>query len=173
MKQCPNCNREYSDATLEFCLEDGSRLVSPSGNFLPQTIIMPTTSSVLPTENINSPLQKAQQTIDINKVKTTVQAKSQAVKENVVKQSIKVLEILPIIISLAHNYWQWLYVNNQNSSELMSFIISIHFLIWLFLLTVGAISSLIAIKYCQNKGFAYTGLVILAINFILFLVPKR
>ena len=91
MKRCPNCNREYTDGSLEFCLEDGSRLVSPTGNFLPQTIVMPTTSSVLPTENINSPLQKARQTIDINKVKTTVQEKSQAVKENVVKQSFKVV----------------------------------------------------------------------------------
>ena len=173
MKRCPNCNREYSDASLEFCLEDGSRLVSSLGTSLPQTIILPNTSPVLPTEKINIPLQKAPQTIDINKVKTTVQEKSQAVKENVVNKSIKVLEVLPIIISLAHNYWQWLYVTNQNSSDLMSFIISTHFLVWLFLLIVGAIFSLIAIKYGQNKGFAYTSLVILAINFILFLVPRR
>jgi pimeloyl-ACP methyl ester carboxylesterase len=28
MKQCPDCKRTYSDETLNFCLDDGSRLVS-------------------------------------------------------------------------------------------------------------------------------------------------
>lgn len=28
MKQCPKCKRSYADATLNFCLEDGSALVS-------------------------------------------------------------------------------------------------------------------------------------------------
>ena len=173
MKRCPNCNREYTDGSLEFCLEDGSRLVSTQGTSLPQTVLLPNTTPILPTENINAPLQTSPQTIDINKVKTSVQARSQAVKKSVVHQSFKVLEVLPIVISLAHNYWQWLYVTNQTSSDLMSFIISVHFLVWLLLLILGIVFSLIAIKYCLNKGFAYTSLVILAINFILFLVPKR
>ncbi len=28
MKQCPHCNRDYSDDALSFCLEDGTRLVA-------------------------------------------------------------------------------------------------------------------------------------------------
>ncbi len=30
MKRCPNCNRTYTDDTLSFCLEDGTRLLSVS-----------------------------------------------------------------------------------------------------------------------------------------------
>ncbi len=37
----------------------------------------------------------------------------------------------------------------------------------------GAITGLIAVKRCRNKGFVFAGLVILSINLILFLVPKR
>src|SRR2546421_10411881 len=29
MKRCPQCNREYSDDTLRFCLEDGTPLADP------------------------------------------------------------------------------------------------------------------------------------------------
>lgn len=31
MKRCPSCNRTYADASLNFCLEDGTPLVSDSG----------------------------------------------------------------------------------------------------------------------------------------------
>lgn len=31
MKRCPSCNRTYTDASLNFCLEDGTPLVSDSG----------------------------------------------------------------------------------------------------------------------------------------------
>jgi hypothetical protein len=44
---------------------------------------------------------------------------------------------------------------------------------WLLLLITGGATGLLAVKYGRNKGFAYTSLVILAINLLLFLVPKR
>src|ERR1044071_5577361 len=28
MKSCPNCNRTYTDASLNFCLEDGTPLIT-------------------------------------------------------------------------------------------------------------------------------------------------
>jgi hypothetical protein len=173
MKRCPKCNLEYDDNTLEFCLEDGSRLFSEHGKTLPQTVVMPRSTLDATIETAGLHNQNIPKTVDMSNVKSTVQEKGQVLKQTVVHQSFKVLEILPIIISLAHNYWQWLYVNNQPSSDIMSFIISVHFLVWLILLIAGAILSIVAIKYCQNKGFAYTSLVILAINFILFLVPRR
>ena len=173
MKYCPQCNQKYSDNTLEFCLEDGSRLTSDSGDSVPPTLVIPnnTLDSTIETPNLHH--QNVPPTVKFNDAKTTVQNKGEVIKQKVVHQSFKVLEILPIIISLAHNYWQWLYVSNQHSSDLMSFIISIPFLVWIVLLIAGAILSLVALKYCENKGFAYTSLVVLAINFILFLVPKR
>lgn len=173
MKRCPNCNHTYSDNTLEFCLEDGSRLISAQGISVPQTVALPKPSVLQNDPTINLPHQNIPKTIEISEAKSTIQNKGEVIKQKVVHQSFKILEILPIIISLAHNYWQWLYVNNQSSSDMMTFIISVHFLVWFLLLISGAVLSLIALKYCQNKGFAYTSLVILAINFILFLVPKR
>jgi len=128
------------------------------------------TSSI---ETVNLPQATIPQTIEIGAAKSTIQNKGEAIKQTVVHQSFKVLEISPIVLSLAHNYWQWLYVSNQSSAGILDFITSVHFLLWLLLLLTASVVSLVGIKYSQNKGFAYTSLVILAINFILFLVPKR
>lgn len=173
MKRCPKCSREYDDNTLEFCLEDGARLLLQTGSSPSPTIAIPYPPRSSSIETVNLPNQNIPPTVEISNAKPTVQSKGEALKKTVVSKSFKVLETLPIIISLAHNYWQWLYVNNQGGSDLAGFITSAHFLIWLLLLLTGAIFSLLAIKYCQNKGFAYTSVVILAINLILFLVPRR
>lgn len=49
MKQCPRCNRNYSDETISFCLEDGERLVKkydPDATMInpypPQPVVPPT-----------------------------------------------------------------------------------------------------------------------------------
>ncbi|MFN2501807.1 MAG: hypothetical protein ABR530_07335 [Pyrinomonadaceae bacterium] len=39
MKRCPKCRRDYSDETMNFCLEDGSRLVSASGSENPTVFL--------------------------------------------------------------------------------------------------------------------------------------
>ena len=41
MKRCPKCNRQYTDETLRFCLEDGSPLFSAHDSNAPATEIMP------------------------------------------------------------------------------------------------------------------------------------
>src|SRR5437016_10320110 len=41
MKRCPKCNRQYTDETLRFCLEDGSPLFSAHDSEAPPTEIMP------------------------------------------------------------------------------------------------------------------------------------
>jgi hypothetical protein len=82
------------------------------------------------------------------------------------------LEITPIIISLAHNWWQWVYLNKQDYLTFTSYVSSANFLVWLLLLVAGASVGMLVLKLCQNKSCAYTGLVILAINLLLFLVPK-
>ena len=95
------------------------------------------------------------------------------IKEKITYQGFKVIEIAPIVLSLTHNYWQWLYLNKTNYPDTLSFLTSSHFVIWLLLLTSGAISSFIALKYGRNKGFAIASLVILAINLLLSIVPNK
>src|SRR5688572_20549952 len=44
MKQCPECKRTYGDETLNFCLDDGSRLSSSSEDF--PTAIFPSNREI-------------------------------------------------------------------------------------------------------------------------------
>ena len=160
MKSCPKCNREYSDRTLEFCLEDGARLVSPILAKTSEETVVLNNSEVLPNFETN-PLEP---------VKTT---KVQELKEKAVDRGYKVLEIAPIVFALFHNYWQWLYADKQSTYNIGEFLLSVNFVVWLLLLLVGTGFSLAAIKLTHNKGFAITSLIILAINFLLFIVPRR
>lgn len=160
MKKCPKCRREYSDGTLEFCLEDGARLISPIlTKTSEETVVLPNTE-VLPNFETN-PIEPA---------KTT---KVQELKEKAVNRGYKVLEIAPIVFALIHNYWQWLYVDKQRFSTVAEFILSANFIVWLLFLLIGAIVSIFALKLAKNKGFAITSLIILAINLLLFIVPRR
>src|SRR3954471_5354676 len=38
MRKCPECNRVYSDETLNYCLEDGAALITPVE---PDTALLP------------------------------------------------------------------------------------------------------------------------------------
>ena len=41
MKRCPKCNREFTDDSLRFCLEDGTPLISVSREPPPPTEMLP------------------------------------------------------------------------------------------------------------------------------------
>jgi hypothetical protein len=41
MKFCPKCNQTYTDATLNFCLNDGSQLTEMNNQQAPPTVFMP------------------------------------------------------------------------------------------------------------------------------------
>ncbi len=182
MKRCPQCRVDYFDNALEFCLEDGAKLVN-STNFVDEkpTITQPNKPNQTTAKTVNFPFSNASETLEfsgpspkhIQTISPSETLKSNLIKENLTLQSHKVLEIAPIFISLAHNWWQWIYLNNQYYSSISSFLISANFLMWLLLLIAGAGVSLLAIKRSPNKAFAFTSLVILSINLILFLVPKR
>jgi magnesium-transporting ATPase (P-type) len=160
MKKCPKCNREYSDRTLEYCLEDGARLVSPVlTKTSEETVVLPNTE-VLPNFETN-PIEPAKAT------------KVQELKEKAVDQGYKVLEIIPIVFALIHNYWQWLYLDKQRFSTVGEFLLSVNFVVWLLFLLVGTGLSIFAIKLSKNKGFAVTSLIILAINLLLIIIPRR
>lgn len=160
MKKCPKCRREYADKTLEFCLEDGARLVSSIvTKTSEQTVVLPNTE-ILPNFETN-PIEPA---------KTT---KVQELKEKAVDRGYKILEIAPIVLALIHNYWQWLYVDKEKFHTIGEFLLSVNFIVWLILLLIGIGLSFSTVKFGRNKGFAITSLIILAINLLLFIVPRR
>ena len=175
MKYCPNCKIEYFDKSIEFCLEDGMRLVSKSAQeseFSDITKVKqldPTTD-----KTVTLPYKTAAKTIEFGGA-TKLDSASQTIlfKDKISQQSNKALEITPFAIALAHNWWQWIYLNNQYYSSFTSYFLSANFLMWLLLLLMAAISGLYSLKRSINKGFAIASLVILSINLILFLVPKR
>lgn len=173
MKRCPKCNTDYFDNMLEFCLEDGAKLISINET---STKLKSSQSNPIISETSNFPDDF--ETLDLRAATQTKQSplttlKTDTLKQRATQKGYKILEISPIIFSLMHNWWQWLYLNNQNFSSFTNFLISFEFLIWFFLLVIGIVIGLFSLKFCERKGFAYTSLIIFSINFLLFLVPKR
>ncbi|MBA3632858.1 MAG: hypothetical protein H0W58_08640 [Acidobacteria bacterium] len=166
MKCCPKCNVDYLDNTLEFCLEDGTRLILSAKNnpANAKTAVLNNFTKQSPIE-FETSNETILQNKDTNKLTN--------IKEKVTYQGFKIIEVAPIVLALTHNYWQWLYLNELNYNDTISFLTSSSFIIWLLLLISGAISSIIALKYGKNKGFAITSLVILAINLLLSIVPNK
>ena len=197
MKRCPKCHLDYIDNSLEFCLEDGSRLLAISAvpvKEIPTYSRQPAATDEKTVSFNNPPPETAAATAaqqpflrvagrpasnlpnqlrpeDLKQVEAGGQDLS--TPEAISRQAGKALEIAPIFLSLAHNWWQWIYLNDQYYPLLAAFLLSANFLMWLLLLATGAAAGLLALKFGRNKGFAYAGLVILAINLLLFLVPKR
>ena len=184
MKLCPKCNLNYSDDTLEYCLEDGTRLIFRD---LPETptLVRPNTTNVADVPTINLPLVNQEQNIHTNQLSEAATASVGVAAEETSLANLsdertaasapssKILEIAPVVVSLAHNWWQWVYLNNQYYYSFGSYVLSANFLMWLLLLAAGAVLGLFVLKRGSNKSFAILGLVILAINLLLFLVPKR
>lgn len=174
MKRCPKCNADYFDNMLEFCLEDGTRLIFASqqsgvttARSIPQT---PTVGrQPAPLSNLNS-----EETVVIRNTGETGPANTDRPLQNEERsQTAKILETAPIGLALAHNWWQWLYLEKQYVSSITEYILSANFLMWLLLLVSGILVSLLAVKHSKHKTLGIIGLVALAINLILFLVPRR
>ena len=178
MKQCPKCQIKYYDETLAFCLDDGSKLKKidrinsetlTATSFKPKNEITQaeTVQFNKPAEHNYPDLTGAN--IIVNKGSSL---KKENFKRNAVHSTHKFLEISPIVLALAHNFWQWLYLYKEPVYEVSSFLISYNFLVWLFLLLSGLMFGIFSLKYSKSKGFAITALVVMAINVILSIVPK-
>jgi hypothetical protein len=167
MKRCPKCNVDYFDNVLEFCLEDGTRLIAN-----PSVITKERIPNTIPAETVA--FERGSMPIGFQGTPVPDKVK-EIVPETIIQSPSvsKTLEVAPIVLALAHNWWQWLYLENQYVSSIASYLLSANFLMWLVLLSAGVGISLTALKRLQNKAFAYISLVILAINLILFLVPRR
>lgn len=160
---------------LDFCLDDGERLLALKQKDTDFNEVSPTQAKTIAlNNNLNHTLFVPQdiKTELQNEQHTELQNKSERIKQKVTLQWLKTLEIVPIILALAHNYWQWLYLARKNYYDFSSFFFSLDFLIWLILLITGSVLGIISLKYNERKGFAITSLVILAINVILSMVPK-
>ena len=115
MKRCPQCNIEYFDTTLEFCLEDGTRLISiPSYETETPTVTQSNKPNPATEKTLHLPFSSPAETLELsgaNPVQTIRQ--TNLIKEKVAQESNSVLQIAPFIIALAHNWWQWIYLNSQ------------------------------------------------------------
>ena len=178
MKICGQCKKNYYDETLEFCLDDGSRLSKiddKNDEVLTATSIKSRaeyTQAATVAFNNQPNLQKSELPVTEPEILKTITQKKENLKKNVADTSLKFLEVSPIVIALAHNYWQWLYLHRGSTGQLTDFFISYNFIVWILLFSSGLIFGIFSLKYSNNKGFAITSLVILAINLILSIVPK-
>lgn len=178
MKICSQCNKNYYDETLEFCLDDGSRLskIDAKNNEVLTATSIKQKPEYTQAETIAFERQTNPQTDRFNaaepEILKTIAQKKENLKKNVADTSHKFLENFPIVIALAHNYWQWLYLFRESRNQLSDFFTSYNFIVWILLLISGLIFGFFSLKYSKNKGFAITSLVILAINLILSIVPK-
>ena len=166
MKRCPRCNADYFDNMLEYCLEDGAKL------FL-ATVPNVATGTREPASGLGAagPLVTAptsEPTVVLNKPES-VDAKV----ENTLADTSLLVTIAPTIVALAHNWWQWVYLEKQHVYSLTDYLLSANFVMWLLLLAAGILSGLYGLKHSKNRSYALIGLVVLAINLILFLVPRR
>lgn len=177
MKRCPKCNVDYFDNMLEFCLEDGTKLLvvsETSGGSAAKTGAAPARSTVEETISMQAPIvPPAPQPLEKPEIETVVTRGLVQEAQPDRSNSTRALEIAPVVVALMHNWWQWLYLENQYVSSIASYVFSANFLMWVVLLGAGIALSLRALKSLQDKAFAYISLVILAINLLLFLVPRK
>jgi len=178
MRKCPQCQAAYFDEMLEFCLEDGSKLtvVSNSGATKTEPVVRDQKNVETMFFDASAGIPKTVEVKD--SAATAIQSpasetKPLSLKENAVEKGSRALEIGTIVFALAHNWWQWLYVDRQNYGSIANFLFSADFLIWFLLLLAGTVAGLLTLKLSRRKGMAYVGLVILAINFLLLLVPRK
>ncbi len=166
MKSCPRCNAEYFDNQLEFCLDDGTRLRAGAPAH-ERTSVLDRTG---PAEAFGGPLYKSQETVVIGPKKEAGPAVPQ---DFVTANATGLSENAALVLALLHNWWQWIYIEKVYISSYTEFLLSANFLMWLLLLSAGAAVSIYSIKVSKNKTLAIISLVTLAINLILFLVPRR
>lgn len=178
MKKCPQCQADYFDEMLEFCLEDGAKLTFvKSTATAADTKVFKTAQNSIETAFFDARAE-VPKTVNVNEAARTNallpdETKLTSLKQNAVEKGYRALEIGTLVFALAHNWWQWLYVDRQSYGSISNFLFSVEFLLWFLTLLAGTVLGLLTLKFSQRKALAYVGLVILAVNFLLLLVPRR
>jgi len=180
MKKCPQCQSDYFDDMLEFCLEDGTKLnVVGDRATTAQTRVFERNQNSIETMFANQSGGEVPQTVAAKNSATVNQAAANrtetttSLKEKAVEKGSHALEIGTLVFALAHNWWQWVYVDRQSYGSISGFLFSVEFLLWFLTLLAGTVLGLLTLKFSQRKTLAYVGLIILAVNFLLMLVPRR
>lgn len=168
MKRCPKCNADYFDNMLEFCLEDGTKLI-----FAPQSAVSAPPTVAAETHRTPGPIAHnlSEETVVIPaERKQPADRADQAPRQS---SNLHVLERAAVGFALAHNWWQWLYLEKAYVYSVADYLLSANFLMWLLLLAAGIVTGMYAVKQSRDKTLGIIGLVIVAINLILFVVPRR
>ncbi len=176
MKKCPQCQTGYFDEMIEFCLEDGAKLAVVNSPTTAETKSFVTDQKSIETVFFDG---RAELPKTINSSATVVQPAAAvteqplSLKQKTVEKGYRALEIGTLVLALAHNWWQWVYVDRQSDGSIGNFLLSANFLVWFLLLAAGTTLGVSSLKFSRRKDLAYAGLVILAINFLLLLVPRK
>jgi hypothetical protein len=179
MKKCPQCQAAYYDETLVFCLEDGAKLAVVSSPTTAETKSFITDQKSIETVFFDASAELPK-TVKLNdsdttKIQQTTGETEQplSLKQKTVEKGYRALEIGTLVFALAHNWWQWLYLDRQSYGSIGNFLFSANFLVWFLLLAAGTTSGILSLKLSRKKDLAYAGLIILEINFLLLLVPRK
>jgi hypothetical protein len=176
MKSCPKCRADYFDEMLEFCLEDGAKLTVVSRSAA--TVTKPRASDPKSADTVSFDARAdLPKTVAVNEAATLnvppAAETKPTLKQKTVERGYRTMEIGTLALALAHNWWQWLYIERQSYGTISNFLFSAEFLIWILLLAAGTTSGLLTVKFSRKKELAYVGLIILAVNFLFLLVPKK
>lgn len=166
MKRCPKCKADYFDNLLEFCLEDGTRLA-----FAPQSAVATAPGITAVTGGAPIAERPSQETVVIPSDRKAALSAEPA--ENTSTPAVRVIERAAVGLALTHNWWQWLYLEKAYVYSIADYLLSANFLMWLLLLCSGLGAGVYSFRQSRDKTFAVISLVTLAINLILFLVPRR
>ena len=166
MKRCPKCNADYFDNMLEYCLEDGAKLYVASG-----ARVAADTREQTSAVGAAGPL--APPTSEPTVVISNAQNEKTDIAVGRDANTSFGIALTPLIVALAHNWWQWVYLEKQYVYSITDYLLSANFILWLLLLIGGALSGFYVFRNYRDRTYALIGLVVLAINLILFLVPRR
>ncbi len=178
MKKCPQCETAYFDEMIEFCLEDGTKLTVISSPTTAETKPFITNQKSVETVFFDGRAELPK-TVEMKDSTTVVQPSAVvteqplSLKQKTVEKGYRALEVGTLVFALAHNWWQWVYVDRQSYGSIGNFLFSANFLVWFLLLAAGTASGIFSLKLSRKKDLAYAGLIILAINFLLLLVPRK
>jgi hypothetical protein len=179
MKKCPQCEAAYFDEMIEFCLEDGTKLIVVSNPTMIDTKPFITDQKSIETVFFDASAEVAPKTVELPRSKTEIQPTAAvteqplSLRQKTVQKGYRALEVGTVIFALAHNWWQWVYIDRQSYGSIGNFLFSANFSVWFLLLAAGTTSGIFSLKLSGKKDLAYTGLIILAINFLLLLVPRK
>lgn len=126
MKRCPTCQRRYTDDTLNFCLEDGTKLEPATASALNETLVLdpnePPPTEILPNPPIAPTLRAHQPPTTVRQEARATRNEFQDVAAPTTQQrnttSVVALTVVATILLLAlGGLGAWLLLRDNSSSS--------------------------------------------------------